>query len=38
LREGLPPRDLTNQPSPALMKRVTRDDAYAQAVRDFMDG
>jgi carboxyvinyl-carboxyphosphonate phosphorylmutase len=38
LREGLPPRDLTNQPSPALMKRMTRDDAYAQAVRDFMGG
>jgi carboxyvinyl-carboxyphosphonate phosphorylmutase len=38
LREGLPPRDLVNQPSPALMKRVTRDEHYAQAVRDFMGG
>lgn len=38
LRDGLPPRDLTNQPSPALMQRVTRDAAYAQAVRDFMGG
>ena len=38
LRAGLPPGELRNQPSPALMKRVTRDDAYAQAVRDFMGG
>ena len=38
LRAGVAPRELTNQPSPALMKKVTREDSYAQAVRDFMDG
>jgi carboxyvinyl-carboxyphosphonate phosphorylmutase len=38
LRDGTAPKDLTNQPSPALMKQVTRDAAYAGAIRDFLGG
>ena len=36
LRDGTPPKSLTNQPSAALMKQVTRDSRYATAARDFL--
>jgi carboxyvinyl-carboxyphosphonate phosphorylmutase len=38
LRDGTAPKALTNQPSSALMKQLTRDAAYAQATRDFLGG
>ena len=36
LRGGTPPEALTNQPSGALMKRVTREADYNAAMKDFM--
>ncbi len=36
LREGVSPKALTNQPSGALMKRVTREADYNAAMKDFM--
>ena len=38
LRDGTAPKELTNQPSAELMRQVTRDAAYAGAVRSFMGG
>ena len=38
LRDGTPPKALTNQPSAALMRQVTRKDDYAAAARDFLGG
>jgi carboxyvinyl-carboxyphosphonate phosphorylmutase len=38
LRDGTPPKSLTNQPSPELMKRVTREHVYAEATRAFLGG
>ncbi len=38
LREGTPPAKLANIASPALMKRVTRDDDYTGWTRDFLGG
>jgi carboxyvinyl-carboxyphosphonate phosphorylmutase len=38
LREGADPKALSNQPSGALMKRVTREADYAAAMRDFLGG
>lgn len=38
LRDGISLKALTNQPSAALMKQLTRDAAYAQAAKDFLGG
>jgi carboxyvinyl-carboxyphosphonate phosphorylmutase len=38
LRGGTPPQALTNQPSAALMKQVTREADCAAATRDFLGG
>ena len=38
LREGVAPKDLANQPTSALMKQVTRDAAYAAAMKAFLGG
>ena len=38
LRGGTPPDALSNQPSAALVKQVTRGANYAEAVRDFLGG
>ncbi|MCW3475629.1 isocitrate lyase/PEP mutase family protein [Limobrevibacterium gyesilva] len=38
LREGTAPKDLAGQPSGELMKHVTRDASYAEAIRSFMGG
>ena len=38
LRDGTPPKSLTNQPSSELMKRVTREHVYAEATRAFLGG
>jgi len=38
LRAGTSPKALANQPSDALIKRVTRDAGYATAMRDFLGG
>ena len=38
LHGGTSPRALTNQPSAALMKQVTREADYAAATRDFLGG
>lgn len=38
LRAGTPPATLTNQPSDALMARVTREDDYSGALREFLGG
>jgi len=38
LRGGTPPQALTNQPSAALMKQVTREADYAAATRDYLGG
>ena len=38
LRGGTPPEALTNQPSAALMRQVTRAADYAAATRDFLGG
>ena len=38
LRGGTPPEALTNQPSGALMRQVTREADYATATRDFLGG
>jgi carboxyvinyl-carboxyphosphonate phosphorylmutase len=36
LRDGTPPEAMRNQPSPALMRLVTRADAYDQATRAYL--
>jgi carboxyvinyl-carboxyphosphonate phosphorylmutase len=36
LRDGVAPADLSNQPAPALLRRVTRQDAYDAATLDFL--
>jgi carboxyvinyl-carboxyphosphonate phosphorylmutase len=38
LRDGTDPKQLANQPSAELMRQVTRDAAYAGAIRSFMGG
>ncbi len=38
LRGGMSPKALTNQPSAALIKQVTRETDYAAAQRDFLGG
>ena len=36
LRDGVAPKALTNQPSAALMKTLTKEADYAAAARDFL--
>jgi carboxyvinyl-carboxyphosphonate phosphorylmutase len=38
LREGVAPKDLPGLAPPALMRRLTREDEYQTAVRDFLGG
>ena len=38
LRQGVATKDLANQPEPELMKRLSRDAAYASATKNFMGG
>ncbi len=38
LRDGVPPHDLKNLPSPELMKRVTRHNDYATWIKEFLGG
>ena len=38
LREGTPPRELANLPSPDLMKLVTRDEDYGRWTKEFLGG
>ena len=38
LREGTPPKELANLPSPDLMKLVTRDEDYGRWTKEFLGG